>query len=68
MSQNPLATRLKNAGISTETYKAYCGWGIGSSPFSTDGDSWLQNTLIALSQVGNSLTIYSFSCSSLKLV
>ena len=57
LASNPLATRLKSAGITSTSYS----YGIGSSQCSTDGSDWLQSTLIGLSQVGDALTIYSYT-------
>jgi hypothetical protein len=57
LASNPLASRLKTAGITSTAYS----YGIGSSQCDTDGDFWRQNTLLGLSQVGNALTIYSYT-------
>jgi hypothetical protein len=36
-------------------------YGVGSSQCDTDENTWLQNSLLGFSQVGNMLTIYSYS-------
>jgi hypothetical protein len=57
LANNLLATRLKNAGI-TSTFSSY---GTGGSQCNTDGNDWLQSSLLGFSQVGNTLTISSYT-------
>jgi hypothetical protein len=56
IANNPLAARINKAGI-TSTAMSY---GVGSSQCSTDA-AWGANTLIGVSQVGNTITIASFT-------
>jgi len=64
IANNPLAARLKAAGI-TSTAMAY---GVGGSGCycSADNYAWNQNVLMGASQVGNALTFYSFTDSNGK--
>jgi hypothetical protein len=56
IANNPLAARITKAGI-TSTALSY---GVGSSQCSTDA-AWGVNTLIGVSQIGNSITFVSFN-------
>ena len=57
LANNPFASRIKSAGI-TSTLVSY---GVGSSQCDTDDYDWVQNTLLGFSQVGNTLTISSYT-------
>lgn len=57
IDNNPLAARLKSAGITSTAWS----YGVGSSQYSINGGNWNTNTLIGVSQVGNTLTIVSFT-------
>jgi len=59
IASNPLAARLKAAGITSTAWS----YGVGNSRnncYSNSGD-WQTNTLIGLSQIGNTITIVSFT-------
>jgi hypothetical protein len=56
-ANNPVAGRLKSVGI-TSTAVSY---GTGGSQCDTDGDDWLKDSLLGFTQVGNMLTIYSYT-------
>jgi hypothetical protein len=58
LTSNPLYTRIKNAGI---TSTAYSYGVIGSAGCSAENNYWDPDTLIGLSQVGNTITISSYS-------
>ncbi|MFN7992562.1 MAG: hypothetical protein U0Q18_03130 [Bryobacteraceae bacterium] len=62
MTKNPLYQRLKNAGISAQTYAAYGAWGTTGDQACNAGANWRTGTLIALSQTGGGgLAILSFT-------
>jgi hypothetical protein len=54
LASNPLSARLKKAGITSTAYS----YGIGSGPCY---GNWENDSLLGFSQVGNTITIYSFS-------
>jgi hypothetical protein len=54
IASNPLAARLKAAGITSTAWS----YGVGTGECYSD---WSKNTLIGVSQVGNTITIVSFS-------
>jgi hypothetical protein len=54
IASNPLAARLKSAGITSTAWS----YGTGSSSF---GNPWSPNSLIGVSQIGNTLTLASFT-------
>jgi hypothetical protein len=54
---NPLAVRIQNAGITSTAWS----YGLASSQCTINGASWDANTLIGVSQAGNSITIVSFT-------
>jgi len=56
MAANPLAARLQAAGITSTAYS----YGVGSATCA-DSDAWYSGSLIGVSQIGNTLTIVSFS-------
>jgi len=56
IASNPLAARLSKAGITSTAWS----YGVGSA-YNTN--NWGTNTLIGVSQVGNSITIVSFTSS-----
>jgi hypothetical protein len=56
IASNPIAARLSKAGITSTAYS----YGIGGSGY-TNGSNWSFNTLIGVSQVGNSITLVSFT-------
>jgi len=60
MTKNPLYTRLKNAGITAQTYGFY-SWGTTGTQSCDAGSTWQTNTLIGLSQTGGALAILSFT-------
>jgi hypothetical protein len=57
-ANNPLADRLKTAGITSTAWS----YGIGGSPQCATGHTgnWPSNSIIGASQVGNTLTIVTF--------
>jgi hypothetical protein len=55
ISSNPLASRLKSAGITSPVYS----YGIGNAACSNG--NWSNNVLIGVSQIGNSLMFVSFT-------
>jgi len=57
LANNPFASRLKTDGI-TSTLVSY---GVGSSECNDDNLDWLQDSLLGFSQVGTTLTIYSYT-------
>jgi hypothetical protein len=57
LANNPEAPRLKAAGITSTAY----WYGVGGSNCETDEYTWLQNTLMGFSQIGDTLTIVSFT-------
>jgi hypothetical protein len=61
IANNPLAARISKAGI-TSTALSY---GVGSSQFGNVNSTfaWYPNTLIGVSQIGNTITIASFTSS-----
>ena len=54
IASNPLAARLKAAGITSTAWS----YGVGSSDY---GEPWQTNTLIGVSQIGNTITFVSFT-------
>ena len=61
MANNPLAARIKAAGITTTGY----AFGIvGRDVCSIDGGTFNTDALIGLSQIGSALTVYSFTRNS----
>ena len=60
MAQHPFAAYLKKAGITAATYSAY-SWGVTGDQTCGGGITWETNTLIGLSQIGDSLMILSFT-------
>jgi hypothetical protein len=56
LTSSPYAARLKSAGITSTAWS----YGVGSSS-SCGGSNWYSNALIGASQIGNTLTIVSFS-------
>jgi hypothetical protein len=56
LSSSPLAARLNNAKITSTVWS----YGVGSSQCGS-GSLWSTNTLIGVSQVGNTITIVSFT-------
>jgi hypothetical protein len=58
LADSPLAARVKAAGINTTATTMYFGV---ASPACFTSNYWDRDTLIGVSQVGNSLTIASFS-------
>lgn len=58
-STSPLQARLKAAGISASDYPNY-SWGTGDSGSDPNLD-WTANSLLAFSQVGDTITILSFT-------
>ncbi|MGI8744057.1 MAG: hypothetical protein ACR2NN_16075 [Bryobacteraceae bacterium] len=54
VESSPLAARLKKAGITSTAWS----YGIGGSQW---GLPWAANTLIGVSQIGNTLTVVSFT-------
>lgn len=56
LASSPLAARLKSAGITSTAWS----YGVGGSQNPGNG-YWRANTLMGVSQVGNTLTIVSFS-------
>jgi hypothetical protein len=58
IASNPLAARLKSAGITSTAWSYGVGSGYPSTP------NWATNTLIGVSQIGNTLTIASFTNNS----
>ncbi len=59
MTKHPLYTRLKNAGITAQTYGFY-SWGTTGDQ-SCNSNNWGTNYLIGVSQTGSSLMITSFT-------
>lgn len=59
LTSNPLSARLKKDGITSPDYS----YGVGSSQC-TNALHWGTNTLLGLSQVGDTLTIYSYTYNS----
>lgn len=63
LSNNPLAARLKAAGISSTAYS----WGVAGNPGLNNttncnpGLNWSNGSIIGVSQTGNMLTISSFT-------
>ena len=57
LPSNPLAARLKSAGITSTAWS----YGVGSAQFTINGGRWNTNTLLGVSQIGNTLTIVSFT-------
>ena len=57
-TSNPFYSRIKNAGI---TSTAYAYGLIGSAGCQAESVYWYPNTLIALSQNGNTTSIYSYT-------
>lgn len=57
LANNPLITRLQAAKL---TSNAWTYGVVGSNPFTVDG-TWFTNTLIGVSQIGDTLTIASFT-------
>jgi hypothetical protein len=55
ISSNPLASRLKSAGITSTVWSYGIGNACGNLP------NWANNVLIGVSQIGNSLTIVTFT-------
>jgi hypothetical protein len=61
IANNPNAARLKAAGITSTAWS----YGVGSaSQCSGANNNWFDNALIGVSQVGNTITIVSFSFQS----
>ena len=54
LASNPLAARLSKANLTSTAWS----YGVGSSP---NGGLWSTDTLIGVSQVGNTITIVSFT-------
>lgn len=59
MANNPMAARIKAAGIATTAW--YFGVGGSHCYCGPDNYSWQANTLLGISQIGTSLTIASFT-------
>ncbi len=59
ISNNPLADRLKKAGITSSAYS----WGVAGNPSAScdPGLNWSNGSIIGVSQTGNSITISSFT-------
>jgi hypothetical protein len=63
IANNPLADRLKRAGV-TSTAWSY-GVGSGGAPYGSSGYGyWSAGSLIGVSQTGNAITIASFTGSN----
>jgi hypothetical protein len=58
IATNPLAARLKTAGITSTAWSYGVG---GTTQCNQGGYSWSPNTLIGVSQIGKALTIVSFT-------
>jgi hypothetical protein len=58
LSDSPLAARLQAAKI---TSTAWSYGVVGSAPWTIDGGKWFTNSLIGVSQIGNTLTIVDFT-------
>jgi hypothetical protein len=58
-TNNPLAARLKKAGITSTAYS----WGVAGNPSAScdPGLNWSNGSIIGVSQTGNSITISSFT-------
>ena len=56
LSSSPLAGRLNNAKITSTAWS----YGVSTSPCNNNG-AWYTNSLIGISQVGNTITIVSFT-------
>jgi hypothetical protein len=54
LASSPLAARLKAAGITSTAWS----YGVGGTPYS---GAWASDSLLGFSQVGNTLTIVSFT-------
>lgn len=54
IANSPLAARLKKAGITSTAWS----YGVGGTPY---GGDWGPDSLLGFSQIGNTLTIVSFS-------
>jgi hypothetical protein len=59
LASNPLAVRLKAAGITSTAWS----YGVGSA--SNWGNPWRVDTLIGVSQVGNTITFVSFTANGI---
>ncbi|HLJ51197.1 MAG TPA: hypothetical protein VKU01_34550 [Bryobacteraceae bacterium] len=57
MANNPLAARISRVGLTSTAYS----YGTASSRCNSDNGAWVQNTLIGVSQVGNTITFVSFT-------
>jgi hypothetical protein len=65
IASNPLAARLSKAGITSTAWS----YGVGSGyTGGGNGQYWGTDSLIGVSQIGNSLTIVSFSTNSFGTV
>ncbi|HEX4770810.1 MAG TPA: hypothetical protein VH351_08285 [Bryobacteraceae bacterium] len=60
VTNNPIYARLSKAGVK------FTGWsyGIGGGAYGGEGSDWSTNSLLGFSQVGNTLTIQSFTDNS----
>ncbi|MBV9743252.1 MAG: hypothetical protein JO099_05765 [Acidobacteriia bacterium] len=57
LTSNPLYARIKAAGITSTAYS----YGIGGSEYATSTGDWSLNSLLGLSQVNNTVTIFSYT-------
>jgi hypothetical protein len=63
IENSPFAARIKSAGITSTAWSYGIGAGnaCGSNITGVNSNAWYANTLIGVSQVGNTLTIASFT-------